>query len=140
VPTCAKAGLSVLSQIQTALPAQLHGQLSMFQLSPFMQNESHHIVLAGAQVRVQLAPASAHPPVTMGADCQQGCDEVCWICLEGSSEAAGPLMTPCKCVSRPLHQKCLARWQLQSAGTECVALPSMSTVARDAAFLAPRAG
>lgn len=37
---------------------------------------------------------------------------VCWICLDQS----GPLVYPCKC-PRVAHPKCLARWQLQSAGT-----------------------
>ena len=42
--------------------------------------------------------------------------EVCWICLEGGSEE-NPLVAPCKC-PRKGHAKCLARWQLQSAGSK----------------------
>lgn len=41
---------------------------------------------------------------------------VCWICLEGSS--AGELLSPCKCPSRFVHRHCLARWQLHSAGRD----------------------
>ncbi|PSC70781.1 zygote specific ZYS1 isoform B [Micractinium conductrix] len=37
---------------------------------------------------------------------------VCWICLD----TAGPLIFPCKC-PRVAHPRCLARWQLQSAGS-----------------------
>ncbi|KAG2424213.1 hypothetical protein HXX76_014744 [Chlamydomonas incerta] len=44
-------------------------------------------------------------------------DDACWVCLEGSSEAAGRLEYPCAC-PRGVHAKCLARWQLQSAGRE----------------------
>ncbi|CAG9462571.1 unnamed protein product [Pedinophyceae sp. YPF-701] len=44
-------------------------------------------------------------------------DEVCWICLDGADpEAKGGLHRPCKC-PRFIHDQCLARWQLQSAGT-----------------------
>lgn len=40
-------------------------------------------------------------------------ENACWICL--SSE--GPLSHPCRCPEdRVVHKKCLARWQLQSAG------------------------
>ncbi len=38
---------------------------------------------------------------------------VCWICLSGEGELAHP----CNCPEdRVVHKKCLARWQLQSAG------------------------
>lgn len=37
---------------------------------------------------------------------------VCWICLDST----GPLLFPCKC-PRSAHPRCLARWQLQSAGS-----------------------
>ncbi|KAL4451767.1 hypothetical protein ABPG75_007429 [Micractinium tetrahymenae] len=37
---------------------------------------------------------------------------VCWICLDST----GPLVFPCKC-PRTAHPRCLARWQLQSAGS-----------------------
>ena len=44
----------------------------------------------------------------------------CWICLEaggggGGGEGEPAMLLPCKC-PRPVHPKCLARWQLQSAG------------------------
>ena len=39
----------------------------------------------------------------------------CWICLE--DERAGPLAWPCLC-PRAAHAKCIARWQLQRAGSE----------------------
>ncbi|KAL6769215.1 hypothetical protein ACKKBF_B17930 [Auxenochlorella protothecoides x Auxenochlorella symbiontica] len=39
-------------------------------------------------------------------------ERVCWICLENS----GTLILPCKC-PRHAHSRCLARWQLQSAGS-----------------------
>lgn len=38
--------------------------------------------------------------------------EMCWICLDMSGE----LIRPCRC-PRVAHRRCLARWQLQSAGT-----------------------
>eukprot|EP00889_Picochlorum_renovo_P002150 jgi/Picre1/29180/NNA_004573.t1 len=37
---------------------------------------------------------------------------LCWICLD----IGGELIYPCKC-PRTAHKRCLARWQLQSAGT-----------------------
>lgn len=40
---------------------------------------------------------------------------VCWICLEGDKPSC-PLERPCSC-PRYCHLRCLARWQLQSAGT-----------------------
>jgi len=39
----------------------------------------------------------------------------CWICLEAGADDGGEMLLPCKC-PRPVHPKCLARWQLQSAG------------------------
>eukprot|EP00798_Chlamydomonas_sp_ICE-L_P000002 gene2-12806_t len=50
------------------------------------------------------------------------CDEsppeaqFCYICFAGSSHE-DPLKSPCKC-PRPVHLRCLARWNLQSAGGE----------------------
>ncbi|GIL91947.1 hypothetical protein Vretimale_18554 [Volvox reticuliferus] len=44
-------------------------------------------------------------------------EDVCWVCLEGSSDLSGSLEHPCVC-PRGVHAKCLARWQLQSAGRE----------------------
>eukprot|EP00210_Caulerpa_lentillifera_P000818 g792.t1 len=52
-------------------------------------------------------------------DCSSQTEEdrnVCWICLEGESPVR-PLVQPCKC-PRYCHSRCLARWQLQSAGTK----------------------
>lgn len=43
-------------------------------------------------------------------------NEACWICLD-SGEAGDMLIQPCSC-PRHVHSKCLARWQLQSAGTK----------------------
>ncbi|KAF8073099.1 UXT-like protein [Scenedesmus sp. PABB004] len=45
-------------------------------------------------------------------------DQRCYICLEGPSNALGPLQQPCACKSLACHSACLARWQLQSAGRE----------------------
>ena len=42
--------------------------------------------------------------------------DVCWICLEEETEDQC-LVAPCKC-PRKAHPKCLARWQLQSAGSK----------------------
>eukprot|EP00884_Botryococcus_braunii_P010561 jgi/Botrbrau1/19506/Bobra.0035s0007.1 len=39
----------------------------------------------------------------------------CWICLDENRTGA-PLLKPCAC-PRHAHDKCLARWQLQSAGS-----------------------
>ncbi|GLI60308.1 hypothetical protein VaNZ11_002424 [Volvox africanus] len=44
-------------------------------------------------------------------------EDVCWVCLEGSSDLSGAMEHPCAC-PRGVHAKCLARWQLQSAGRE----------------------
>lgn len=43
---------------------------------------------------------------------------ICWICLDGPS-IDRPLMHPCRCPSY-VHSTCIARWQLQSAGTRWV--------------------
>eukprot|EP00877_Chromochloris_zofingiensis_P003002 jgi/Chrzof1/12702/Cz07g04170.t1 len=40
--------------------------------------------------------------------------DVCWICLEAAT-ASKPLQQVCKC-PRKVHEACLARWQLHSAG------------------------
>ncbi len=40
---------------------------------------------------------------------------ICWICLDTARPDA-PLVTPCAC-PRQAHAQCLARWQLQSAGS-----------------------
>eukprot|EP00951_Prasinocladus_malaysianus_P045601 scaffold610712_cov42-Prasinocladus_malaysianus.AAC.1 len=41
--------------------------------------------------------------------------EACWICLDEGTDDDG-LVSNCKC-PRKAHAKCLARWQLQSAGS-----------------------
>ncbi|GIL56453.1 hypothetical protein Vafri_11820 [Volvox africanus] len=41
--------------------------------------------------------------------------EVCWVCLDAASPGK-PLIRPCKC-PRYCHSVCIARWQLQSAGS-----------------------
>ncbi|KAI8462819.1 MAG: hypothetical protein J3K34DRAFT_389394 [Monoraphidium minutum] len=40
---------------------------------------------------------------------------ICWICLDGPGPDR-PLVHPCRCPSW-VHAPCIARWQLQSAGT-----------------------
>lgn len=40
---------------------------------------------------------------------------ICWICLDGAASDK-PLYKPCKC-PRYCHSSCIARWQLQSAGS-----------------------
>uniref|UniRef100_A0A061S133 RING-CH-type domain-containing protein n=1 Tax=Tetraselmis sp. GSL018 TaxID=582737 RepID=A0A061S133_9CHLO len=42
--------------------------------------------------------------------------EKCWICLEGAEEREELSKMPCSC-PRYAHLRCLARWQLHSAGT-----------------------
>ena len=54
------------------------------------------------------APTPAHP----SAD-----EEVCWICLEGSTNDKVELIRPCKC-PRVVHARCMARWQLQCSGKD----------------------
>lgn len=47
---------------------------------------------------------------------------ICWICLDGPRSEAN-LVQPCNC-PRHAHAHCLARWQLQSAGSrQVVSLP-----------------
>ena len=38
----------------------------------------------------------------------------CWVCLSAGTPDE-PLVSPCKC-PRKCHERCLARWQLHSAG------------------------
>lgn len=49
--------------------------------------------------------------ITQPESCDDCEDEACWICLSSVT----PLVRPCAC-PRLVHQKCLARWQLQQAG------------------------
>ena len=45
-----------------------------------------------------------------------GLEAACWICLgDATNVESGAIMQPCLC-TRHAHEKCLARWQLQSAG------------------------
>lgn len=56
--------------------------------------------------------STSEPSITAQPDEEKN---VCWICLE-SDKPSCPLEQPCKC-PRYCHLRCLARWQLQSAGT-----------------------
>ena len=62
--------------------------------------------------------ATAHPDASApGEKTEAG---TCWICLgEEGEQDSGPIIQPCLC-PRQVHQKCLARWQLQNAGRMCV--------------------
>ncbi|PNW86026.1 hypothetical protein CHLRE_03g206481v5 [Chlamydomonas reinhardtii] len=51
----------------------------------------------------------------MDTSCSDEQGDVCWVCLDGPS-ADKPLIRPCKC-PRFCHSVCIARWQLQSAGS-----------------------
>lgn len=53
------------------------------------------------------------PPSPASSNCSD--PDVCWICLDSSTSAC-QLIRPCAC-PRTTHAKCIARWQLQSAGT-----------------------
>lgn len=44
-------------------------------------------------------------------------DDCCWICLRTAAESGEELAKPCAC-PRLCHMRCLARWQLQSAGKD----------------------
>ena len=75
--------------------------------------------------------------LTSAATCasldDEGDEDVCWICLGtsssspcsgGGSEAStnkqlGPVESCCRCPKLKAHRQCLARWQLQKAGTRC---------------------
>lgn len=39
---------------------------------------------------------------------------MCYICFDDSTDEE--LLNPCKCLSRPVHKACLARWQIQCQG------------------------
>ena len=62
--------------------------------------------------------ATVHPDASEpGEKTEAG---TCWICLgEEGEQDSGPIIQPCLC-PRQVHQKCLARWQLQNAGKTCV--------------------
>ncbi|GBF95979.1 hypothetical protein Rsub_08102 [Raphidocelis subcapitata] len=61
------------------------------------------------------AATAADPTAAAGGDesAAAGC---CWVCL-GPGGPGAPLALPCAC-PRPVHTRCLARWQLQQAGRE----------------------
>eukprot|EP00887_Chlorella_sp_A99_P007795 scaffold20.g7795.t1 len=64
---------------------------------------------AGLQAEISAVSASLH----VQRECPSAVeDQLCWICLDSNE----PLLRPCRC-PRTAHPKCLARWQLQSAGT-----------------------
>ena len=75
---------------------------------------------AGDRLRDEQAEDVPSHPVPTPSTSNNGtldCDH-CWICLESASKA--PLIQPCACPGRFVHEKCIARWQLQSAGKQCV--------------------
>ena len=55
------------------------------------------------------------PPGQQEGGCEEDGPDVCWVCLDGGSEA-NPLLKLCQCPSRLVHSRCIARWQLQQAG------------------------
>ena len=58
-----------------------------------------------------------------------GLEATCWICLgDATNTESGEMIQPCLC-PRYAHQKCLARWQLQSAGKP-YALTTLSNLPR----------
>lgn len=64
-----------------------------------------------------MAAAATATSVPAASTCQSSNDpdaDACWICLDGSREGS-PLVAPCQC-PRLVHQACLAKWQLTSAG------------------------
>lgn len=58
--------------------------------------------------------------------------DCCWICLCG--EEAGELASVCSCPRR-VHEKCLARWQLHSAGRRWVMRLTQNTGRSHIAFI-----
>ncbi|GIL54245.1 hypothetical protein Vafri_9818 [Volvox africanus] len=44
-------------------------------------------------------------------------EDVCWLCLAGTEEGLGQLVSPCRC-PRVCHPGCLSRWQLHCAGRQ----------------------
>ncbi|KAL6750746.1 hypothetical protein V8C86DRAFT_1815508 [Haematococcus lacustris] len=75
-----------------------------------------------AEVQTSLSSSSASSASNMALDSHSSGElfNSCWICLSGQSAARGELVEPCTCsrkAGRLCHTKCLARWQLQNAGT-----------------------
>jgi hypothetical protein len=82
------------------------------------------VTVMAAEVRGEARAAPPADPVVgfspvLPAVAQAEDMPVCWICLDGPS-IDRPLMHPCRCPSF-VHSTCIARWQLQSAGTRWVA-------------------
>ena len=89
---------------------------------PFGHSHMHHISLPITLLRyiTLICPhpdpsLSPHPPSPRLPSLQD--TPICWICLD----TGGELIFPCRC-PRTAHRKCLARWQLQSAGTRFVVI------------------
>lgn len=59
---------------------------------------------------------SGGPELSCLSKCEP--DDFCWICMEGERPGS-PLVQRCAC-PRVVHDKCIARWQLQSAGKKYV--------------------
>lgn len=70
---------------------------------------------AGDKLRCEVPERVASHPLPDQQSTNNTCQdcEHCWICLETAKTA--PLIKPCAC-PRFVHEKCIARWQLQSAG------------------------
>jgi hypothetical protein len=69
-----------------------------------------------ARARLTRTRARAPPAQCCSNRPEEG--DVCWICLDGTEQPGNPLCRPCSC-PRYSHKPCLARWQLQSAGSRC---------------------
>ncbi|KXZ53526.1 hypothetical protein GPECTOR_7g976 [Gonium pectorale] len=67
----------------------------------------------GTEVSCRGGPLSDTVPDNCCSDEQA---DVCWVCLDGPAPGR-PLIRPCKC-PRYCHGVCIARWQLQSAGSK----------------------
>lgn len=71
-------------------------------------------VAAGCSSGTLSRTAGPHQPHHW-QDGEEGEEECCFICLaDGTPDR--PLQRPCPC-PRPVHATCLARWQLNKAGT-----------------------
>lgn len=69
----------------------------------------------GAALRAKMATKATHTRVARSEGDLD--EEVCWICLEGSTNDKVELIRPCKC-PRVVHARCMARWQLQCSGKD----------------------
>ncbi|KAL6758282.1 hypothetical protein V8C86DRAFT_2599010 [Haematococcus lacustris] len=70
--------------------------------------------MQGADLRHELPEPQAltEPAAQTHID---GSETVCFICLD-SGTTDNPLAVCCGCAARPVHVRCMARWQLQAAG------------------------